>query len=325
MKILIIRFSSIGDIVLTTPVIRALKKQLNAEVHFLTKIQFAPVVASNPYLDKNYSLHGNLNGLIRELRQENYDLIVDLHKNIRSYRLRLALKVKTLSYRKLSVEKFLLTKFGIDFMPKRHITLRCLDALKPLGVVDDGAGLDYFIPPNDEVTLDQLPVPHRGGFIAIVIGASYYTKKLPLEKLKELCAAINDNVVLIGGKEDFTEGEAVAAIQPEKIYNACGKFNLNASADLIRKSRMVISHDTGMQYIASAVGKKILAIWGGTSPKLDVEPYYGSQSNLNRHKNFVVPGLSCQPCSNFGTKTCPKKHFNCMRLQDINAIADAVR
>ena len=172
MKILIIRFSSIGDIVLTTPVIRVLKTQLKAEVHFLTKIQFASVVGSNPYLDKNYSFRDNLGDLIQVLRKENYDLIIDLHKNIRSYRLRLALKVKTLSYRKLSVQKFLLTKFGIDFMPKRHITLRCLDALKPLGVVDDGAGLDYFIPPNDEVSIDQLPVPHRDGFIAIVIGAS---------------------------------------------------------------------------------------------------------------------------------------------------------
>src|SRR5579859_1800962 len=191
MKILVIRFSSIGDIVLTTPVIRVLKNQLKAEVHFLTKIQFAPVVAGNPYLDKSYSLQGNLSSLARELKRENYDLIIDLHKNIRSYRLRLSLGVKTLSYRKLSVEKFLLTKLGIDLMPGRHISLRCLDALKPLGVVDDGLGLDYFIPEKDVVNWQELPPAFHQGFTAVVIGASYYTKKLPVHKLKELCTAIH--------------------------------------------------------------------------------------------------------------------------------------
>lgn len=325
MKILVIRFSSIGDIVLTTPVMRVLKKQLNgAEVHFLIKKQFASIVESNPYIDKVHTFAGNLPQLVEELKQERFDCIIDLHKNFRSYRIRWALGVKTLSYRKLSIQKFLLTKFGINRMPGRHITQRCLDALLPLGVVDDGLGLDYFIPEKDMVSAPQLPQAHQDGFVAIVIGASYYTKKLPVHQLQKLCREIKEPIILVGGKEDAVEGEQIASVDTVRIFNACGKFNLHASADLLRKSQIVISHDTGMQYIACALQKKVLAVWGGTSPKLDVEPYYGTQQKEALHQNFAVPNLSCQPCSNFGTKTCPKGHFKCMEQQDVKQIAEWV-
>ncbi len=325
MKILVIRFSSIGDIVLTTPVVRVLKKQLKgAEVHFLIKKQFAPIIETNPYVDKVFTFQQHLPQLIHELKQERYDYVVDLHKNFRSYRIRRALGVKTLSYRKLSVEKFLLTNFGINRMPGRHITQRCLDAVVPLGVVDDGEGLDYFITEKDRVQAGQLPEAHQSGFVAIVIGASYYTKKLPVHQLQALCLEIQGPIVLVGGKEDAAEGEQIASVDAQRVFNACGKFNLHASADLLRQSRVVISHDTGMQYIACALQKRVLAIWGGTSPKLDVEPYYGTQQKEVLHHNFVVPNLSCQPCSNFGTKTCPKGHFKCMEQQDVKKIAEGV-
>jgi len=326
MKILVIRFSSIGDIVLTTPVLRVLKKQLkDAEVHFLIKKQFASIMESNPYVDKIHTFHNNLPQLIHDLKQAQYDYVIDLHKNFRSYRIRWALGVKTLSYRKLSVEKFLLTKFGINSMPRRHITQRCLDAVAPLGVIDDGLGLDYFIPEKDRVSAQQLPQAHQAGFVAIVIGASYYTKKLPVHKLQALCREIKEPIILVGGKEDAAEGEQIVSIDPQRIFNACGKFNLHASADFLRQSRVVISHDTGMQYIACALQKKVLAVWGGTSPRLDVEPYYGSNQKEVLHQNFVVPKLPCQPCSNFGTKTCPQGHFKCMEQQDVKKIAEGMK
>ncbi|MFN7494651.1 MAG: glycosyltransferase family 9 protein [Cyclobacteriaceae bacterium] len=325
MKILVIRFSSIGDIVLTTPVVRVLKKQLKGSVvHFLIKKQFASIVESNPYIDKVHTFAGDLSHLMGELKLEQFDYIIDLHKNFRSYRIRWTLGVKTLSYRKLSVEKFLLTKFGIDFMPGRHITQRCLDAVLPLGVKDDGLGLDYFIPQKDQVDAQQLPKAHQAGFVAIVIGASYFTKKLPVHQLQALCREIQQPIILVGGKEDAVEGEQIASVDTVRIFNACGKFNLHASADLLRQSRLVISHDTGMQYIACALQKRVLAIWGGTSPKLDVEPYYGTRQKEVLYQNFVVPDLSCQPCSNFGTKTCPKGHFKCMEQQDVKKIAEGV-
>ncbi|MBH2004802.1 MAG: glycosyltransferase family 9 protein [Sphingobacteriia bacterium] len=327
-KFLVIRFSSIGDIVLATPAIRCLKMQVpGSSVHFLTKRSFKAVTEANPYIDRFHYFDNNLDELIGELKQENFDYIIDLHKNFRTVLIRLKLRVPVLSYQKLSFQKFLLTKFGIHQMPGRHITDRCLDAIAPTGAVNDGMGLDYFIPAGQHIRGDDIPLSHSAGFIAVVIGASYYTKKLPVEKLQELCGTINFPIILVGGKEDREEGEAIAAVDPVKIYNACGKFSLHESADIVRRSKLVISHDTGLQYIACAFNKKVLAIWGGTSPLLDVEPYYGEKQLLQHaggraYENFIVPGLSCQPCSNYGTRKCPKGHFRCMLNQDLPRIRE---
>lgn len=326
MKVLVIRFSSIGDIVLTTPVIRCLKQQLpHVEIHFLSKLQFKAVTEANPYIDQFHYYNGNLSTLIKTLKAEEFNYVIDLHKNFRSYKIRWALRTKVLAYHKQSVQKFLLTRFHINLMAGRHISLRCLDAVAPLGVMDDGKGLDYFIPPHALLKPGDLPVSHSVGYIAIVIGASYFTKKLPVEKLQQLCATINYPIVLVGGKEDAETGNAVAAIDTIKVYNACGKFSLHESTDIVRQSHLVIAHDTGLLYIACALQKKVLAIWGGTSPALDVEPFYGTaykQETLDTlYHNYVVPNLTCQPCSNFGTATCPKNHFHCMQWQNIEGIA----
>lgn len=329
MKFLVIRFSSIGDIVLTTPVMRCLKKQVaSSEVHFLTKLSFKVVTSSNPYIDKFFYYENDLNAIIEDLKKENYDYIIDLHNNFRSNKVKAILKKKSYTVDKLTIEKFFLTKLHINFMPGIHITKRSLATVKSFGVKDDGLGLDYFIPDSDRVPDEDLPTSHLFGYIAVVIGASYKTKKLPVYKLKELCNKLPLPVILIGGKEDFEEGRMVSQTDPIKIYNACGKFNLNESADLVRRSRLVISHDTGLQYIASAFKKPTLAIWGSTSPKLDVEPFYGYVFIKNYGKkiyeNILVPGLWCQPCSKYGRKKCPLGHFNCMNKQDIDGIVAKV-
>jgi ADP-heptose:LPS heptosyltransferase len=221
----------------------------------------------------------------------------------------------------------------------RHIADRCLDALSSLGVVNDGKGLDYFIPKETTINNSALPASFESGYIALVIGASYSTKKLPVSALQQLCHKIPYPIVLIGGKEDEAEGAAVEAINPIKVWNACGKFNLQESALLVKQSRTVISHDTGFLYIACAFHKKTVAIWGATSPALQVEPYYPTVQQVNQttlntntaptilnynemYFNAIVPNLPCQPCSNYGTNHCPQGHFACMQQQDLQSIAD---
>lgn len=322
MKLLVIRFSSIGDIVFTTPVLRCLKQQLpGAELHFLTKEKFKSVTIHNPYIDKFFYYNSNLGELKKQLKKENYDYIIDLHKNPRSFMIRMALRKKTYSYRKLTLQKLILTRLHIDWMPKKHIVTRNLETVTPLGVKDDGDGLEYFITAAEEVDLSSILLSPTKKFIAIVIGGSYYTKKLPVTKLKELCSKLSQPIILVGGKEDEKEGKEISEVDPARIFNSCGKFSLNQSADIVRKAAVVISHDTGLQYIACAYNKPVLAMWGGTSPKLAVEPYYGTkQQEQFTYKNFIVEGLSCQPCSKFGTHKCPRGHFKCMRLQDLAAI-----
>ncbi|OQY96999.1 MAG: glycosyl transferase [Sphingobacteriales bacterium UTBCD1] len=320
-KILVIRFSSIGDIVLVSPVFRCIKKQLpGTELHFLTKSKFRPVTVHNPYIDQFFYFDNDLSAVIKELKREHYDYIIDLHKNFRSFKVKLALRKPSFTIRKLNFQKFLLTQMMADFMPKRHITLRSLDTVAPLGVRDDGLGLDYFISEDDEIIRGDLPPAHQNGYVAVVIGATYYTKKLPVYKLQELCARIKMPVILVGGKEDIEAGEEIAGSDPQKIFNACGKYSLNQSADIVRKSVLVVSHDTGLQYIACAFNKRVFAVWGSTSPKLQVEPYYGTSYENPPYENILL-SLYCQPCSKYGRNKCPLGHFNCMNHQDMNALA----
>jgi heptosyltransferase-2 len=327
-KILVIRFSSIGDIVLASPVFRCLKNQLpNAEIHLLTKSSFKMVTINNPYIDRFFYFDNDLDSIVNLLKLEEYDYVIDLHNNIRSNKVKRALKRETFTINKLSLQKFLLTKIKINLMPSAHITQRSLAAVLPLGVKDDGKGLDYFIGDSDRVSLDDIPSSHQLGFVALVIGANHATKKMPIDKLKELCHKINYPIILLGGKDEKQEGDIVASIDPIKIYNSCAKFSLNESADIIHKSKLVVSHDTGLQYIACAFQKPVLAIWGGTSPKLQVEPYYGSSfvnySGQPIYENIVL-NLWCQPCSKYGKRTCPLGHFNCMKKHDINLIVQKI-
>ena len=328
-KILIIRFSSIGDIVLASPVFRCVKKQLpDAEVHFLTKLSYKIVTAANPFIDKSFYYDDNMDELLARLKAENYDHVIDLHNNIRSNKIKRILSVDTHTIDKLTFKKFMLTQLNIDVMPDRHITQRSLDAVLPLGVKDDGGGLDYFIAKEYEVKPDDIPTGHLAGFIVIVIGATYFTKRFPVHKIIELCSKINHPIILLGGKEDATNGKIISDTDPLKLYNACGKFNISESADIIKKAKLVISNDTGMQYIACALKRPVIALWGGTTPDLDVEPYYGSNFLRNLQKPLyenVVLNLKCQPCSKYGLNKCPLDHFNCMEKINVDGLVEKVK
>lgn len=311
MKFLIIRFSSIGDIVLTTPVIRCLKKQvLTAEIHYLTKAAFAPLIDSNPYIDKAHYVQDNLENVIEQLKQEDFDYIIDLHHNLRSLKVKRALAKPAFAFPKLNIEKWLLTALHINRLPDIHIVDRYLLTVAGFGVKNDGAGLDYFIPEQDRITEKDIPTAHHAGYIAVVIGAALPTKKLPLHKLQALCAVIQHPILLLGGKEDQADGAAIAAADPIKIYNAAGKFNLNESADLVRRARVVITHDTGLMHIAAAFNKPIVSVWGNTIPGFGMSAYFSNKSIADIRVEKL--GLSCRPCSKIGYKKCPRKHFKCM-------------
>jgi ADP-heptose:LPS heptosyltransferase len=315
MKILILRFSSIGDIVLTTPVPRTIKTQLHCEVHFCTKIQYAGILENNPYIDKVHVLKDDLSQLIKVLKQEKYDYIIDLHHNLRTLVIKKRLGVKSFSFKKLNLEKWLLVNLKINKMPNIHIVERYMDTLKPLGIKMDNLGLDFFIPEKDIVAKNWLPESHQNSYIAFVVGATYATKRLPLKKMIQLCHQISKPIVLLGGKEDFEIGEQVreffsdqsgeAFLTPE-IFNGCGKFNLNQSASLIKQAKYVFTHDTGLMHIAAAFKKEIFCIWGNTTPAFGMYPY------RTKFTVFENNQLNCRPCSKIGYSKCPRKHFKCM-------------
>lgn len=307
-KFLILRFSSIGDIVLTTPVVRCLKQQVpGAEVHFCTKRAYQSVVESNPYIDKRIYLGEKLADLIRELRAERYDYIIDLHNNLRTRIIKLRLGRPSYSFDKLNWEKWLYVRFKLAVMPALHVVDRYMKTVERLGVVNDQKGLDYVIPYRDIVEREWLPASHRRRYVAYAIGGQHNTKKLPVPRMIELCRKINFPVVLLGGKEDAQAGEEIRqALGDALIYNACGKYNLNQSASLLDQSALVFSHDTGLMHIAAALKKKVYSIWGNTTPQLGMYPYKTQFVALENKP------LGCRPCSKIGYERCPLGHFKCM-------------
>ncbi|WP_299755175.1 glycosyltransferase family 9 protein [uncultured Pontibacter sp.] len=314
-KILILRFSSIGDIVLTTPVIRCIKQQVaGVEVHFCTKKAFQSILAHNPYVDKVHVLGEKLGDLVQELKAENFDYVVDLHNNLRTRIIKARLGKPNRSFNKLNYEKWLMVNFKRNRLPDVHIVQRYLDAAAALGVKDDGEDLDYFIPAQDEVDVHTLPAGFQDGYVAFAIGAQHYTKRLPTQRIIELCERLQQPVILLGGKEDAAAGEEIAAHfltssnkQQTITYNACGKYNLNGSASLVRQATKVVSHDTGLMHIAAAFRKDIISVWGNTIPEFGMYPF------RTKYKVLEVQGLSCRPCSKIGYNKCPKGHFKCMR------------
>jgi len=316
-KILVIRFSSIGDIVLTTPVIRCLKIQSGAELHYITKKRFEPILKSNPNIDKLWLYDGNFRKLIPGLKAEHFDFIVDLHGNPRSSYVRFRLGRPSGSFPKLNIKKWLIVNFKWDFLPGIHIVDRYFKAAGRLGLKNDGNGLDYFIPEEDEV------VPPFRDYIAVVIGGKHNTKIFPAERVAEVIQRLQKPVILLGGKEDWVRGEQIVLLSDKHVKNACGEYRLNQAASIVRQAAAVLTNDTGLMHIAAAFRKKTVSVWGNTIPGFGMSPYMPGYEQ----GSFIaeVKGLSCRPCSKLGFRECPKSHFRCMmdiRLDDIIANLD---
>ncbi len=321
-KFLIIRFSSIGDIVLTSPVVRCLKTQYpGAEVHFLTKKRNADLLQANPYIDKIQLYDGSISNLISDLKAEKYDYIIDLHNNLRSLAVKFSLNAQSYSFNKLNFRKLLLTRFGINTMPDRHIVDRAMETLQSFNVENDGKGLDYFIPDGDEFLQEELPENFRSGYIALVLAGTYTTKKMPVAKYRNLISGSNVPFVLLGGKSERILASEILDWNTGNVVDFTGQLRINQSASLVKKARLVISNDTGLMHIAAAFHKKILSVWGNTSPEFGMYPYLPGKGS----EMIEVKGLACRPCSKLGYRKCPKKHFRCMNDIQEDKIIDWVK
>lgn len=323
-KILLIRFSSIGDIVLTTPIIRCLRNQLvDTQLHVLTKASYRSIYLANPYIDKVYELSSNMKELVASLREERYDFIIDLHKNWRSLRVRMALHRPSASFPKLDFQKFLYTKLKIGKLPPIHIVDRYFKAVEKLGVRNDGQGLDFFFNEGDEMHYEDLPETFRNGFVAVVIGGQHTTKILPVDKVVEVCESLDYPVILVGGPEDAARGERVKAKVGNHVGNSCGSLTLGQSASLLNLADAVLTNDTGMMHIAAALRKPIVSVWGNTVPEFGMYPYL--PQGMKPAAVVENKELKCRPCDKLGYAQCPKGHFNCMNSLSGMEIAQKIR
>jgi len=281
-KFLVVRFSSIGDIVLTTPVLRHLKQQVeDAEVHYLTKSAYTSLLEANPYVDRIHAFDGDIKSCIAKLREEGIDYVIDLHHNIRTARIKYGLKRIAFSLDKLNWRKWLYVNLKIDRLPNRHIVDRNLDTIRSFIEKQDDGGLDYFIPETSEIDIQSLPEPFRKGYVGLSIGAQHFTKKLPLESLVELCQKLDYPIIILGGPEDRERAEHIVSSLPEKdILNGCGGFSIHQSASLVRQAKVLLSNDTGLMHIGAAFQKKIISVWGNTVPGFGMFPYRANASSV---------------------------------------------
>jgi ADP-heptose:LPS heptosyltransferase len=308
MKILVIRFSSMGDIIYTTPVVRCLRTQIpGVDVHFLTKPAFKYIYDNNPYVDKLLLLKPTLAETIDEIKAEHYDYIIDLHNNLRTFLIKLKTGIKSSSYKKQPIRKWLSLKFNLKLVEPIHLVERYMKAVAFLNVKNDGKPIDYYIKAQHDIT-KLLPPSHQNGYIAFIIGATHFTKRMPNEKIISICNQIEYPIVLLGGEDVKSNGNEIANAIGSNIYNACGITSLDESVFLVSKAQKVLGFDTGLTHIAEAFDKPIGSIWGGTVPELlGVQPY------MVKDAEVIGIELSCRPCSKFGLEKCPLGHFKCMK------------
>jgi heptosyltransferase-2 len=298
-----------------------LKKQVpHAEVHFLTKKNFEAVVKNNPHIDKIWTTDGSLKDVLPALKKEQFDEIIDLHANLRTWRIKSKLKIKSTSFNKLNFEKWLLVNLKINRLPAIHIVNRYLKTVEHLGVQNDGEGLDFYLDATIKSNQEVLPSSFTNGYWTAVIGANHATKRFPVAKWIEAIKAINSPVVIVGDKNDFVAGQEIADACGVFVFNACGQFSLLQSASVVSQAKLVISNDTGMMHIASAYNRNIISIWGNTVPAFGMTPYMPS----NYANSFIAEAkeVGCRPCSKIGYSKCPKGHFDCMNKISVGELTE---
>lgn len=305
---MVVRFNSIGDIVLTTPVLEILSNA-DYEVHYLMKAAYSAILSNNPFISKIWTFNNRLEEVIPALRKENFDHIIDLHSNYRSWKIKNALNVKSHTFKKSRIRTFLMVHLGIWRKPKKHITDKFVDTIRPLVNVPHNYRCRYHLSKEDIKLSPQFDIPDSSYYV-VAVGAAFHTKTIPPLLLASCISAFGGHCILIGGKEDLDLAVRIESEISKEVhlYNLTGKLTIDESALIMNQADFVISGDTGMLHIANALNKSAIAVYGSTHPMLGYTPF-------NDVRTFIIQNedLGCRPCTKQGRQSCPKGHFKCMR------------
>lgn len=328
-KILIVRLSSIGDIVLTTPVVRALRRRFpSAEIHYLVKAAYAGLVSENPNLDAvitfpDHARIKDLRRLLVRLRANRYDLCIDLHRSWRTAILRRLLAGRWLTYRKHVVRRALYVVTKNERLALPPAVERYFRAVAPLGLSDDGRGTELHLPATvvwQTTTLLRQAGWAPGPTVGLVPGAGYFTKRWPPERFAELAvrlhAAVGSQILVFGSEADRAAAETIVGAVGEGGLNLAGRLSLMESVAALDCCDLVVANDTGLMHAADALGKNLVAIFGSTTSGLGFFPH-GCRAVV------VEAEVPCRPCSHLGRGRCPKGHFRCMEAISVSQVERA--
>ncbi|NBU52166.1 MAG: glycosyltransferase family 9 protein [Chitinophagia bacterium] len=318
-KILVIRFNAIGDIVLTSPVVKALAIS-GHEVHYLCKKTFSSLIDSNPHVSKTWFLDTDWTKLVAELKSEGFDCVLDLHNTLRSNKLRKALGLKSYALKKDRWNDMFITRFQFARNQRRHIVERFMDAASELL---DGAyetNPEFYFPGGKSYLGIDLP---GEAYVCLAVSTAHRTKNIPLHNLKAVIKNLDAHIILIGGPDDREVTKILLEdASNDRLIDYAGKLSIDESAYVISKSELLITGDTGMMHIAAALDIPVAAVFGSTHPILGYTPYYGSKA-VN-HAIIQNEELSCRPCTRQGRESCPKGHFKCMKGISVDKIVSTV-
>lgn len=328
-NVLVVRFSSIGDVLLTTPLLRAIRhRHPAARLTVLTKQAYVPLLSQNPHVDRVMGVDARqtLGGVARELRAAGYTHLLDLHDNLRTRMLRTLVPGRWSTYPKHRMARALLiyTKRN-RYGDSRPVAERYFSAARGLDVVPDRRPPEFFVGPKAEREaaewLATSGLTGKGPMIALAPGAAHATKRWPLEHWRTLIQQIvaeGFEVVIVGSSEDEPLGAVLSQGEGGRVVSAAGAFGLQGTGALLQQAAALVSGDTGVMHIATGVGTPVVALFGPTVEAFGFFPYTSRAQVLQL-------ALSCRPCSSKGGSRCPLGHHRCMVEMEPQSVYGALR
>lgn len=329
--VLIIRLSSLGDILLTTPVLRLVREYCPmARIDFLTKAIYKDLLCANPCVDRVllFDPQQGLRQTLRTLRQTRYDLVMDLHRTLRSRLLCCGvLAQRQLTYAKRTVRRALLVHLGWNTLQAMTSVPELYTApLRHLGMTAPLPPLEMHLTSESRETMrayvrQALPHSVEGSLLALAPGARWPTKRWPVERFaavaQELAQAQRAAVVVLGDGEDVPLAQELCRRLRVPVLDSTGKLSLMHTAALLQQCRLLLSNDSGLMHMATALRVPVVAIFGPTVQEFGFYPFQACAQ-------VISTDLPCRPCSTKGSVRCPRGHHQCMQQVSVAQVGAAV-
>lgn len=321
-NILVLRLSSIGDIILTTPFLRALRRRFpDCTVQYAVRREFSELLRYNPHIDRLITVditegRNVLRGLNLALTRERFDAVFDLHNNFRTRVLRNGVARRLHTMDKRAWRRLLLVTAHVNFyqtvvpVAERYIETGREYGLRP----DAGPPEIHF--PEDVRGSARLRLRAAGWrtdtpLVGMCPGAKHFTKRWPAERWTELARLLfarGYHVALLGSDAERDTAEEIRAVDPSRVHDCTGRLSLLETAAAMTFCRALFTNDSGLMHMGTAAGRPVVAVFGSTVREFGFFPYNTPSAVLE------VDGLRCRPCTHIGRADCHRRHLGCLRL-----------